>query len=107
MLLAVFAMTRLLLITHNKQTHQVQSGNVLRCFLPVVPGIKEFCDFIESERAKVVNLLVNKYAAISPLLTKIESLIMGTSTGKAKRMAQFYAYWEHKICDSITKMVLQ
>ncbi|XP_056113379.1 dynein axonemal heavy chain 10 [Rhinichthys klamathensis goyatoka] len=72
-----------------------------------LPGIKEFCDFIESERAKVVNLLVNKYAAISPLLTKMESLIMETSTGKAKRMAQFYAYWEHKIFDSLTKMVLQ
>ncbi|XDV20914.1 hypothetical protein PO909_026119, partial [Leuciscus waleckii] len=72
-----------------------------------LPGIKEFCDFIGSERAKVVNLLVNKYVAISPLLTKIESLIMGTSTGKAKRMAQFYAYWEHKILDSLTKMVLQ
>uniref|UniRef100_A0A672KU77 Dynein heavy chain 10, axonemal-like n=1 Tax=Sinocyclocheilus grahami TaxID=75366 RepID=A0A672KU77_SINGR len=71
-----------------------------------LPGIKEFCDFIECERAKAMNLLVNKYAAISPLLTKIESLIMGTSTGKSKRMAQFYAYWEHKIFDSLRKMVL-
>ncbi|XP_051514176.1 dynein axonemal heavy chain 10 [Myxocyprinus asiaticus] len=72
-----------------------------------LPGIKEFCEFIECERAKVLNLLVNKYAAISPLLSKMESLIMGTSTGKAKRMAQFYAYWERKIFDSLTKMVLK
>ncbi|XP_052412947.1 dynein axonemal heavy chain 10 [Carassius gibelio] len=71
-----------------------------------LPGIKDFCDFIECERAKAMNLLVNKYAAISPLLTKIESLIMGTSTGKSKRMAQFYAYWERKIFDSLSKMVL-
>uniref|UniRef100_A0A8C1QBG0 Dynein heavy chain 10, axonemal-like n=1 Tax=Cyprinus carpio TaxID=7962 RepID=A0A8C1QBG0_CYPCA len=71
-----------------------------------LPGIKEFCDFIECERAKAIHLLVNKYAAISPLLTKIESLIMGTSTGKSKRMAQFYAYWERKIFDSLSKMVL-
>lgn len=71
-----------------------------------LPGIKEFCDFIECERAKAVNLRVNKYAAISPLLTKIESLIMGTSTGKSKRMAQFYAYWECKIFDSLSNMVL-
>ncbi|XP_067295015.1 dynein axonemal heavy chain 10 isoform X2 [Pseudorasbora parva] len=72
-----------------------------------LPGIKEFCDFIEIERANVVNLLVNKYAAITPLLTKMESLIIGTSTGKAKHMAQFYAYWERKIFDSLTKMLLQ
>ncbi|XP_009299843.1 dynein axonemal heavy chain 10 [Danio rerio] len=72
-----------------------------------LPGIREFCEFIESERAKTVNLLVNMYAAISPLLTKMESLIMGTSTGKAKGMAQFYAYWERKIFDSLTKMVFQ
>lgn len=73
----------------------------------IVLGVKEFFEFIECERAKVVNLLVNKYAAISPLLTRMESLIVGTNTGKAKRMAQLYTYWERKIFDSLTKMVLK
>ncbi|KAI7812536.1 putative dynein heavy chain 10 [Triplophysa rosa] len=89
----------------------IESANLFKFPAPVktghLPGIKEFFDFIELERTKVVNLLVNKYAAISPLLTKMESLIMGTNTGKAKHMVLFYTYWEHKIFDSLTKMVLK
>ncbi|XP_017580699.2 dynein heavy chain 10, axonemal [Pygocentrus nattereri] len=72
-----------------------------------LPGVKEFFELIERERAKDVNLLSRKYTAIGPLLTKMESLIMQTSSGKAKRMAQYYAYWECKVYDSLSKMVLK
>ncbi|XP_056602848.1 dynein axonemal heavy chain 10 isoform X1 [Triplophysa dalaica] len=89
----------------------IESANLFKFPAPVntghLPGIKEFFDFIELERTKVVNVLVNKHAAISPLLTKMESLIMGTNTGKAQHMVLFYTYWEHKIFDSLTKMVLK
>ncbi|KAL0979348.1 hypothetical protein UPYG_G00183960 [Umbra pygmaea] len=72
-----------------------------------LPGVKEFCELIERERAKEVVLLSRKYAAIGPLLTKIESLILQTSSGKAKRMGQYYTYWEGKVYDALTKMVLR
>uniref|UniRef100_A0A4W5NCU9 Dynein axonemal heavy chain 10 n=1 Tax=Hucho hucho TaxID=62062 RepID=A0A4W5NCU9_9TELE len=70
-----------------------------------LPGVKEFCELIERERAKDLNLLSRKYTAIGPLLTKMESLIMQTNSGKAKRMGQYYTYWERKVFDSLTKMV--
>ncbi|XP_035641685.1 dynein axonemal heavy chain 10 [Oncorhynchus keta] len=72
-----------------------------------LPGVKEFCELIERERAKDLNLLSRKYTAIGPLLTKMESLIMQTNSGKAKRMGQYYTYWERKVFDSLTKMVLR
>ncbi|KAM6964967.1 dynein axonemal heavy chain 10 [Aplochiton taeniatus] len=72
-----------------------------------LPGVKEFCDLIERERARDVNLLSRKYSAIAPLLTKMESLIMQTNSGKAKRMAHYYTYWERKVFDSLTKMVIR
>ncbi|KAM4616801.1 dynein axonemal heavy chain 10 [Polymixia lowei] len=72
-----------------------------------LPGVKEFCELIERERAKDLTLLSRKYTAIGPLLTKMESLIMYTSTGKAKRMAKYYTYWERKVFDSLIKMVLR
>ncbi|XP_036382121.1 dynein heavy chain 10, axonemal [Megalops cyprinoides] len=72
-----------------------------------LPGVKKFCELIESERAKDVNLLSRKYTAISPLLTKMESLIMHTNTGKAKRMTYYYAYWEKKVFDALIKMVVR
>ncbi|XP_031164939.2 dynein heavy chain 10, axonemal [Sander lucioperca] len=72
-----------------------------------LPGVKEFCERIERERTKTVNLLSRKYADIGPLITKTEHLIMGTSSGKAKCMADYYMYWERKVLDSLIKMVLR
>ncbi|KAL2092820.1 hypothetical protein ACEWY4_012618 [Coilia grayii] len=71
-----------------------------------LPGVKEFFEKMERERAKDVNLLSRRYTAIGPLLTKMESLIMQTNSGKAKRMAQYYAYWERKVFNSLVKMML-
>lgn len=68
-------------------------------------GVKEFCENIELERSKTVNLLSRKYADIGPLITKIEHLILETSTGKAKCMTEYYTYWEHRVLDSLIKMV--
>ncbi|CAL8343019.1 unnamed protein product [Lota lota] len=72
-----------------------------------LPGVKEFCELIEHERTKDVNGLTRKYSAIGPILTKVESLIMHTNTGKSKHMAKYYAYWEHKVFDSLVQMVLR
>lgn len=54
-----------------------------------------------------MNLLSRKYADIGPLITKIEHLIMETSSGKAKCMVDYYMYWERKVLDSLVKMVLR
>ncbi|XP_071339029.1 dynein axonemal heavy chain 10 [Trachinotus anak] len=72
-----------------------------------LPGVKEFCEHIERERVKTVNLLSRKYADIGPLITKTEHLIMETSSGKATCMADYYMYWERKVLDSLIKMVLR
>ncbi|KAJ3602265.1 hypothetical protein NHX12_030024 [Muraenolepis orangiensis] len=70
-------------------------------------GVKDFCEVIEHERTKDLNVLARKYTAIGPILTKMESLIMHTSTGKSKHMAKYYAYWERKVFDSLVQMVLR
>lgn len=75
--------------------------------MDVFQGVKEFCEHIEQERTKTVNLLSRNYADIGPLITKTEHLIMETSSGKAKCMADYYMYWEHKVLDSLIKMVLR
>ncbi|XP_058491324.1 dynein axonemal heavy chain 10 [Solea solea] len=72
-----------------------------------LPGVKEFCERIERERAKTVNLLSRKYVDIGPLITKTEHLIMETSSGKATCMTHYYTYWERKVLDSLVKMALR
>ncbi|CAL8251349.1 unnamed protein product [Boreogadus saida] len=70
-----------------------------------LPGVKEFCERIEHERTKDLNVLTRKYSSIGPILTKVESLIMHTSTGRSKNMAKYYSFWEHKVFDSLVQMV--
>lgn len=69
--------------------------------------MKKFCEFIERERTKDLNVLTKKYTAIGPILTKMESLIVHTSTGRSKHMSKYYAYWERKVFDSLVQLVLR
>ncbi|XP_010769910.1 dynein heavy chain 10, axonemal-like, partial [Notothenia coriiceps] len=72
-----------------------------------LPGVKDFFERIERDQTKTVNLLSRMYADIGPLITKTEHLLLGTSSGNAKCMAGYYKYWERKVLDSLTKMVLR
>ncbi|XP_066511362.1 dynein axonemal heavy chain 10-like isoform X1 [Hoplias malabaricus] len=95
----------------DSKLQSIESANLFKFPAPDrardLPGVKEFFELIEGERAKDVNLLSRKYRAIGPLLTKMESLVVQTSSGKSRTMAQYYIYWERKIYDSLTKMVLR
>ncbi|XP_043925694.1 dynein axonemal heavy chain 10 [Protopterus annectens] len=70
-------------------------------------GVKEFFEFIEHERAKDTEHLVRMYNAIGPLLTKMEGLVVHSNTGRSSKMANYYAYWERKIYNGLTKMILK
>ncbi|XP_062874230.1 dynein axonemal heavy chain 10 [Trichomycterus rosablanca] len=89
----------------------IESANLFKFPAPErtgeLPGVKEFCELVEKERIRDVNLLRRKYSAIGPVLTKMESLITQTSSGRSKHMAQYYAYWERKVFDSLTRMALK
>lgn len=51
--------------------------------------------------------MVRKYAAIGPLLTKVEGLIVNTNTGRSAKLASYYAYWENKIYHTLTQLILK
>ncbi|MGH0156714.1 UNVERIFIED_CONTAM: hypothetical protein FKN15_032047 [Acipenser sinensis] len=88
----------------------IESSNLFK--FPVyenetVPGVKEFYEHIERERMKEVSFLCQKYTAIGPLLTKMEGLVVHTNSGRAPKMAQYYVFWERKVYNTLTKMVLK
>uniref|UniRef100_A0A452SER6 Dynein axonemal heavy chain 10 n=1 Tax=Ursus americanus TaxID=9643 RepID=A0A452SER6_URSAM len=72
-----------------------------------LPGVKEFFEHIERERAKDVDHMVRWYLTIGPLLTKVEGLVIHTNTGKAPKLASYYEYWERKIYEVLTKLILK
>ncbi|XP_004690685.2 PREDICTED: dynein heavy chain 10, axonemal [Condylura cristata] len=72
-----------------------------------LPGVKEFFEHIEVERLKDVEHMVRWYLAIGPLLTKVEGLVVHTNTGKAPKLLSYYEYWENKIYEVLTKLILK
>ncbi|XP_023576433.1 dynein heavy chain 10, axonemal [Octodon degus] len=72
-----------------------------------LPGVKEFFEHVERERARDVERMVRWYLAIGPLLTKVEGLVAHTNTGRAPKLASYYEYWEGRVYDVLTKLVLK
>ncbi|XP_055003053.1 dynein axonemal heavy chain 10 [Sorex araneus] len=72
-----------------------------------LPGVKEFFEHIERERTKDVDHMVRWYLTIAPLLTKVEGLVVHTNTGKAPKLASYYQYWENRIYEALTRLILK
>ncbi|CAJ1068269.1 LOW QUALITY PROTEIN: dynein heavy chain 10%2C axonemal [Xyrichtys novacula] len=89
----------------------IATANLLKYPVPEkskdLPGVKEFFGHIEQERAATVKALSTKYAAIGALIIEIEHLVLETSSGKAKSMADYYKHWERRVMDSLVKMLLR
>ncbi|XP_062814743.1 dynein axonemal heavy chain 10 isoform X2 [Anolis carolinensis] len=72
-----------------------------------LPGVKEYFEYVKHERSRDIDHMARKYISIGPLLTKMEGLVSNTNTGRAPRLVHYYAYWEKKIYQSLTNLVLK
>ncbi|NXM55441.1 DYH10 protein, partial [Illadopsis cleaveri] len=71
------------------------------------PGAKEFFDYVKCEQAKEVEQLVRKYSAIPQLLIEVERRVASTNSGKSPKLASYYAYWENRICQALTQLIVK
>jgi dynein heavy chain len=67
-----------------------------------VMDLAEMFEAIQTARDNVLQDLVHQYRTITPILGKIEETVLGTNTGKAAHMAQFYSVWERRIFDALS-----
>ncbi|XP_015274779.1 PREDICTED: dynein heavy chain 10, axonemal [Gekko japonicus] len=72
-----------------------------------LPGVKEYFEHVKHERVRDVEHMIRKYIAIGPLLTKMEGLVMNTNTGRSPRLGHYYVYWENKVYQSLTNLILK
>ncbi|NXA37419.1 DYH10 protein, partial [Eudromia elegans] len=72
-----------------------------------LPKVKEFFEHIKCERVKDVEHMVRRYIAIGPLLTKVEGLVANTNSGKSPKLFSYYAYWENRIYQVLTQLILK
>ncbi|NWV05799.1 DYH10 protein, partial [Ptilonorhynchus violaceus] len=72
-----------------------------------LPGAKEFFDYVKCERAKDVEHMVRKYSAIPPLLIEVEGRVANTNSGKSPKLASYYTYWENRIYQVLTQLIVK
>ncbi|KEG14252.1 putative dynein heavy chain [Trypanosoma grayi] len=71
-----------------------------------LPELQVLVDTIERRRSDLVDACVRAYRTAKPLLTKVESQLVGTHTGKCLSLESYYHHWEHRIWKALTRMVL-
>ncbi|NXW05009.1 DYH10 protein, partial [Fregetta grallaria] len=72
-----------------------------------LPKSKEFFEYIKRERAKDVAHMVRKYIAIPQLLIKVEGRVANTNSGKSPKLTSYYAYWENRIYQVLTQLIVK
>ncbi|NXO39161.1 DYH10 protein, partial [Locustella ochotensis] len=70
-------------------------------------GAKEFFDYIKCEQEKEVEQLVRKYSAIPQFLIEVERRVASTNSGKSPTLASYYAYWENRIYQALTQLIVK
>jgi dynein heavy chain len=68
---------------------------------------QEFYEFFEKHRLAQVEELVKKYETLEGFLTQIEQITAGTKKGRAPTMVVYYQYWERRIFNAITTMLIR
>jgi dynein heavy chain len=97
-----------------KQVNKIENAVIIRQidFDRVQPmDISEFADFFESHRQREIAELVKDYQFIGDnYLKSIEESTVknsASSDGKSEAMRPYYAYWERRIFNAITKMIVR
>ncbi|NXI79191.1 DYH10 protein, partial [Rhipidura dahli] len=72
-----------------------------------LPGANEFFDHVKCEQVKDVEHMVRKYSAIPQLLIEVEGRVAKTNSGKSPKLASYYAYWEHRIYQVLTQLIVK
>ncbi|NXI51957.1 DYH10 protein, partial [Chloroceryle aenea] len=72
-----------------------------------LPKAKEFFEYVKCERAKDVAHLVRTYSAIPQLLGRVERRVANTNSGKSPKLTSYYSYWENRIYQVLTALVVK
>lgn len=98
----------------DKQVNKIENAQIIRQidFERVQPmDISEFAEFFESHRQSMISDLVKDYQFIGDNYLKSieESTVKNTTNDSTKNeaMKPYYAYWERRIFNAITKMIVR
>uniref|UniRef100_A0A8C4QEU2 Dynein heavy chain tail domain-containing protein n=1 Tax=Eptatretus burgeri TaxID=7764 RepID=A0A8C4QEU2_EPTBU len=91
--------------------HLIESANLFKFQTSSgkndLPDVNEFFKMTAQQREADVEQLVCAWWEVSPLLMKIESLVVGSSTGCSPALADYYSHWEKQAYKSLVTMVFR
>ena len=60
---------------------------------------------MEATKTARLNDLSQQYKSIEPLLKKVEEVVASTASSASPLLANYYRYWEKRLCNAIVEMV--
>jgi len=70
-------------------------------------SITTFIALIEEKKRARLATLAEAYKSMTPLLLKVEEEVAGTNSGASASMNGYYAYWEAKVFNAVTALVVR
>ena len=71
-----------------------------------VHQVSEFYEVVETKRVARLNAIVQSYQSIGVTMRKVEEVVAGTVDGSSPILASYYTYWEKRILNAITQMII-
>lgn len=68
-----------------------------------VPLIATYFSIIHDNQHRKMKDVENLFTAIGPILIKLESLVLDTSTGELDNMRLYYSYWENQLFELLIR----
>eukprot|EP00644_Phytophthora_capsici_P007267 jgi/Phyca11/16825/fgenesh1_pg.PHYCAscaffold_22_\ len=90
-------------LQEDKYHHKMVEEIVMDIENTLLIKIEDFGGGVVTER---IEELVQSYRSIGPLLIKVEEIVAGVNTGTSPKMSTYYMYWERRIFNAITKMII-
>ncbi|XP_049762425.1 dynein axonemal heavy chain 10-like [Schistocerca cancellata] len=95
------------------RTQQLESYNLFQATLPDMSDpdnverltCKKFFVEMEKKRTEQAQKMQEVYGSTGPVMMKLESVVLQTSTGCCPLMIPYYEFWEHEIFISLVRSV--
>ncbi|ESN96268.1 hypothetical protein HELRODRAFT_67881 [Helobdella robusta] len=72
----------------------------------VVLDCKDYFDLVNADREEITERLIQDYNDITSMVQHVEFVIWKSSSGKCSRLKHFYLYYESRILQALTAMVM-
>lgn len=88
--------------TETENEHRMKSVT-FACDAPYTPSIATYFSIIHDNQHRKMKNVENLFSTVGPILIKLESLVLDTSTGELDNMRLYYSFWENQLFELLIR----